>query len=105
MAARNDIVFSLLVGAAKSSPDVIRERAGDVVHVLDRYQIMARMNKAIDEIRAGARRLKVDVYEPVLKHSWWCLRKRPANLTSKQTVKLRELLKYKLACDSRIPSL
>ena len=77
--------------------DVIRERAGDAVHVLDRYHIMARMNKAIDEIRAGeARRLKADGYEELLKHSRWCLLKRPANLTSKQTVKLRELLKYNL---------
>ena len=77
--------------------EVIRRRAGDAVHVLDRYHIMARMNKAIDEVRAGeARRLKADGYEPILKHSRWCLLKRAANLTSKQTVKLRELLKYNL---------
>jgi transposase len=77
--------------------EVIRRRAGDAVHVLDRYHIMARMNKAIDEVRAGeARRLKADGYEPVLKHSRWCLLKRAANLTSKQTVKLRELLEYNL---------
>ena len=76
---------------------VIRKRAGDAVHVLDRYHVMARMNKAIDEIRAGeARRLKADGYEPVLKHSRWCLLKRPTNLTNKQTVKLRELLTYNL---------
>jgi transposase len=58
---------------------------------------MAKMNKAIDEVRAGeARRLKADGYEPVLKHSRWCLLKRPENRTPKQTVKLRELLKYNL---------
>jgi transposase len=33
---------------------VIRERAGDAVHVLDRHDIMARLNKAIDEVRAVA---------------------------------------------------
>ena len=76
---------------------VIREQAGDALHILDRYHIMARMNKAIDEIRAGeARRLKADGYEPVLKHSRWCLLKRVANLTNRQTVKLRELLQYNL---------
>jgi transposase len=32
----------------------------------------------------------------VVKHSRWCLLKRPENLTDKQTVKLAELLKYNL---------
>jgi transposase len=77
--------------------DVIRTRAGDAVHILDRYHIMAKMNKAIDEVRAGeARRLEADGYEPVLKHSRWCLLKRKENLTTKQTVKLREVLRYNL---------
>lgn len=76
----------------------IAERAGDAVHVLDRYHIMARLNKAIDEVRAGeTRRLKQDGYEPVLKHSRWCLLKRPGNLSSRQTATLRELLRYNLA--------
>jgi len=76
---------------------VIRERAGEAVHVLDRYHIMASLNKAIDKIRTGeARRLTKDGYEPVLKHSRWCLLKRPAHLTAKQIVKLKELLQYNL---------
>lgn len=76
---------------------VIAERAGDAVHVLDRYHVMANMNKAIDEIRASeSRQLKQDGYEPVLKHSRWCLLKRARNLTSRQTVKLKELLQYNL---------
>ena len=55
------------------------------------------MNEAIDEVRADeAQRLKQDGYEPVLKHSRWCLLKRPENLTNKQTVKLAELLRYNL---------
>lgn len=75
----------------------VAERAGDAVHVLDRYHIMAKMNKAIDKVRAGeARRMKQDGYEPVLKHSRWCLLKRPESLTDRQTVKLKELLKYNL---------
>jgi transposase len=77
--------------------DVIAEQASDAIHILDRFHIMANLNKAIDEVRAGeARRLKADGYEPVLKHSRWCLLKNPANRTRKQTVKLKELLKYNL---------
>jgi transposase len=76
---------------------VIAEQAQGAIHILDRFHIMASMNKAIDEVRSGeARRLAADGYEPVLKHSRWCLLKRAANRTTKQTVKLNELLKYNL---------
>ena len=58
---------------------------------------MAKMNKAIDEVRAAeAKRLKRDGYEPLLKHSRWCLLKRPENLTDQQMVKLAEVLRYNL---------
>jgi transposase len=40
--------------------------------------------------------LNRDGYEPVLKHSRWRLLNRPANLTTKQVVKLAELMKYNL---------
>jgi transposase len=77
--------------------NVIAERLGDAVHVLDRFHIMQKFGKAIDEIRAEeAKRLQRDGYEPVLKRSRWCFLKRPENLTDKQTVKLSELLKYNL---------
>jgi transposase len=77
--------------------EVLAERAGQAIHVLDRYHLVARLNKAVDEVRADeARRLKADGFEPVLKHSRWCLLKRPENLTDRQTVQLRELLKYNL---------
>ena len=76
---------------------VIAKKAAGAVHVLDRFHIMQRMNQAIDEVRAAeAKRLKADGYEPVLKHSRWCLLKRPENLTERQTVKLSELLRYNL---------
>ena len=76
---------------------VIAKKAGQAIHVLDRFHIMAKMNKAIDEVRAGeAKRLERDGYEPVLKHSRWCLLKREENLTEKQAVKLSELLQYNL---------
>lgn len=76
---------------------VIAEYASQAVHVLDRFHLMTHFSKAIDEIRAEeSRQLKQDGYEPLLKHSRWCLLKRPANLTRKQTVKLHELVKYNL---------
>ena len=76
---------------------VIAKKASQAIHVLDRFHIMQKMNKAIDEVRAGeASQMKADGYEPILKHSRWCLLKRQENLTEKQTVKLSELLKYNL---------
>ena len=76
---------------------VIAKQAGDAIHVPDRFHIMQKMNKAIDKVRAGeARQMKADGYEPILKHSRWCLLKRRENLTEKQTVKLSELLQYNL---------
>jgi transposase len=77
--------------------NVIAEQASQAVHVLDRFHIMKKMNEAIDKVRRSeARQLEEDGYEPVLKHSRWCLLKRRENLTEKQTVKLAELLKYNL---------
>jgi transposase len=76
---------------------VIAEQLPQVVHVLDRFHIMKKMNEAIDEVRRGeARKLARDGYEPVLKQSRWCLLKRPENLTEKQIVRLAELLQYNL---------
>lgn len=76
---------------------VIAKKAPQAIHVLDRFHIMAKMNKAIDQVRAAeAKRLEEDGYEPVLKHSRWCLLKREENLTEKQAVKLSELLQYNL---------
>jgi len=77
--------------------NVVAEQLKHAVHILDRFHIMKKMNEAIDEVRRGeAARLERDGYEPVLKHSRWCLLKRRENLTEKQTVKLAELLQYNL---------
>lgn len=77
---------------------VLAEQAGSAIHVLDRFHIMKQLGQAIDLVRATeTKRLKRDGYEPVLKHSRWCLLKRPENLTERQTVKLDELLRYNLA--------
>jgi transposase len=77
--------------------NVIAEKLGQAIHVLDRFHVMQQFGKALDEIRAEeAKQLVRDGYEPVLKKSRWCFLKRPENLTDKQTVKLSEVLKYNL---------
>ena len=76
---------------------VIAEKASHAIHVLDRFHIAMHMNKAIDEVRAEeARDLKAKGMDPILKHSRWCLLKRPENLSDKQEVKLAELVRYNL---------
>jgi len=76
---------------------VLKHRARQTLNILDRFHIAKKFGEALDKIRAEeSRQLKKDGYEEVLKHSRWCLLKRRENLTQKQTVKLRELLKYNL---------
>ncbi len=76
---------------------VIRERCSQAVHILDRFHIVAKMNDALDEVRAEeARALARNGREPVLKKSRWCLLKRSENLTTPQKGRLKELLRYNL---------
>jgi len=76
---------------------VIRKKAGQAVHILDRFHIMANLSKALDQVRASeARALKARGLEPVLTHSRWCFLKRPENLTDTQAEKLSDLLAYNL---------
>lgn len=76
---------------------VIAKKAGHALHVLDRFHIAQRMNKAIDQVRAAeVKQLQADGYEPILKRSRWLLLKRPENLTDSQAAKLSELLQYNL---------
>jgi transposase len=77
----------------------IGKKAGQAVHVLDRFRIMGYFSKAIDEVRAGeVKQLKANGEEPVLNKSRWLGLKRPENLTEKQVPKLKELLKHNLRC-------
>lgn len=76
---------------------VIKERVSQAVHILDRFHIVMRINKAIDEVRAGEhRQMKTDGYEPILSKSRWLWLKKPENLTENQSGSLKELLKYNL---------
>ena len=59
--------------------------------------VVASLNKALDQVRAAeAKRLAAEGYEPQLKQTRWCLLKRKANLTSKQRLRLRDVLRYDL---------
>lgn len=82
--------------------NVIAERAQGALNILDRYHIAAKMNKALDEVRAketreAAARGRLSKIKVVLTHSRWCLLKRVENLTTKQSIKLKQLL----ACNLR----
>ncbi len=72
---------------------VIARKASRALHILDRSHLVARLNEAIDEVRAAeAKEFASRNFEPVLKHSRWCFLKRVENLTDKQRARLKDLL-------------
>lgn len=76
---------------------VIAKKAGEAIHILDRFHIMMHLSKAIDKIRAGeARELQEKGLEPVLKSSRWLFLKRTGNLSARQVEKLAAILRYNL---------
>jgi transposase len=76
---------------------VIRERCTNAVNIIDRFHIVAKMNEALDDVRAAeAHGLVQDGYEPVLKKTRWCVLKRKATLTGLQRFRLRDFLRYNL---------
>lgn len=76
---------------------VIKKKAINAINILDRYHVMAKLGKAIDEVRAEeAKQLKADGYEPLLTNTRFILLKRPENLTEHQEIKLADLVQYNL---------
>ncbi len=76
---------------------VIKKKAINAINILDRYHVMAKLGKAIDEVRAEeSKQLKADGYEPLLTNTRFILLKRPENLTQKQEIKLADLVQYNL---------
>lgn len=76
---------------------VIREKCSEALHILDRFHIVAKMNKALDEVRAGeSRRMAAEGRVPLLRKSRWLLLKREENLKTEQRFRLRDLLRYNL---------
>ena len=77
--------------------NVIKKKIPQAIHILDRFHIVMRLNKALDAVRADEhKQLKRDGYEPILTKSRWTLLKKPKNLKKEQKIKLKELLKYNL---------
>jgi len=77
---------------------VIKKKAPNAHNILDRFHIMKKFNEAIDLIRRGEVKLfKAEQQENVLLKGRWILLKRPENLTDKQTVRLKELMKMNIA--------
>jgi transposase len=76
---------------------VIREKCSGVLHILDRFHIVAKMNKAFDEAAPENRaRWRARGRAPLLKKSRWLLLTREENLKSEQRFRLRDLLRYNL---------
>ena len=77
---------------------VIKKKAPDALHILDRFHIVQKLGKAIDKIRAAeVKRLAAEGYdEEVLKHTKYCFLKKEKNLTEKQKTKLTDVLQYDL---------
>src|SRR2546427_9410292 len=60
---------------------VIREKCSQALHILDRFHIVAKMNQALDDVRAAeSRKMAQEGHEPLLKKSRWCVLKRKENL-------------------------
>lgn len=71
--------------------------AKQAVNVVDRFHVMQKFSKAVDEVRAKeAKALGKKTKGKVLKHTRWCLLKRPENLTEKQEATLKDLLRLNL---------
>lgn len=77
---------------------VIKKKAPDALHILDRFHIVQKLGQAIDKIRAAeVKRLAAEGYdEEVLKHTKYCFLKKEGNLTEKQKTKLTDVLQYDL---------
>ena len=77
---------------------VIKKKAPNALHILDRFHIVQKLGQAIDKIRATeVKRLAAEGYdEEVLKHTKYCFLKKEGNLTEKQKTKLTDVLQYDL---------
>ena len=76
---------------------LIRPHCSEALHILDRFHIVANMNKALDQVRAEETgRMKREGRAPVLRKSRWLLLRHSENLRPEQHFRLRDLLRYNL---------
>lgn len=81
----------------KAYLNVIAERVPHAINVLDRFHVVGKLNKAIDDTRRDeVRRLAEQGKVAALKKTRWIWLKRWQNLTDHQYAKLRELLQVNL---------
>ena len=90
---RSDLLEFACSDMWKPYLNILKKRAVNALNILDRFHIAKKMNEAIDKVRAiETKDLVAKGKEVILKHSRWCLLKRPKNLTLKQGIKLKDLL-------------
>ena len=76
---------------------LIRKKCAEALHILDRFHIVANMNKVLDKVRAEETgRRKQEGRDIVLRKSRWLLLRRSDNLGLEQHFRLRDLLRYNL---------
>ncbi len=76
---------------------IIAEKMSGALHVLDRFHIVANLNKAVDEVRrAEVKKLKDEGTPAYLKKSRWLFLKKKKRVRSKARSRLRELLTMNL---------
>ncbi len=71
---------------------IINEKLPKAMNVLDRFHVMSKFNKIMDETRASESRERAKTGCHELKRSKYSLLKRPENLTEKQRLHLASLL-------------
>jgi len=74
---------------------VIKKKAPQVLNIIDRFHVMKKFNEAMDTIRREEYRMNYQS-QKYLKNSRWLFLKREENLTEKQFLKLKDLLKRDL---------
>jgi transposase len=75
---------------------VIGKKLPHALHILDRFHLVANLNKALDQVRADeARQLKAQGWD-VLKGTRWLLLRRRKSLSGKQRWKLWQILRWNL---------
>jgi len=75
---------------------VIAKKLPGALHILDRFHIVANLNKALDQVRAEEARKLAGQGWDVLKRSRWLLLRRRKRLSGKQRFKLRQILQWDL---------
>jgi transposase len=81
----------------KSYLNAFAKFAPHAINVLDRFHIVANLNKALDLVRReDMDRLRIAGTEAQLTKTKWILLKRPRNLTRKQRGRMKNLLKMNL---------